>query len=188
MEATLWLYLEKSGTWGIWNARRRKTDTSNVRCFRVRLWKEARLNSRERNSKRKRSSAGPRRLTNNAKETLVTEPLLDSGSQFELIVAWDPGRTQPVAFKYVIANGQVLLWHSLEADSPVVSRRLPSPRSDGSFAITWSITPEVKLTKMVMGLVDTVSGAKVVVDTCVSPNRGDPWTGDKTVTAPKSGT
>lgn len=106
-------------------------------------------------------------------------------SRYELVVAWDPGWTQPVKFVLLMATSRILIADRLHVDSPVVLRRLPDPDATGKIEVIWTITPEVPLRAMAMAIVDRQTGARTIVAKEKDLERGQVWRGTKVVSVPK---
>ncbi len=108
----------------------------------------------------------------------------DAGSDVELIVAWNPGSTQPVGFTFIAVNGQLLIHDRVQPDSPVVIRRLPPPNGNGKYAVSWSLIAEVPLNQIAIVLANTVTGNRTAAGGKQNLTRGDTWRDEATLDAP----
>jgi hypothetical protein len=104
------------------------------------------------------------------------EALLDAAcSKYELMLAWEPGRTQPVGVNFITVNDQLLIHDRIQPDSPVVFQRLPAPDGDGKFTVVFSITFEVPLRGAVVAITNRETGRRTVLDSKGAVERGTVW-------------
>ncbi len=108
----------------------------------------------------------------------MTDPTLnallsDVDALRQLVLAWSPGKSQPVSVLFVRCNDALVTHDKLITDSPAVFR-LPAP-GNGQYTLTWAVSPEVAVSGLVLAVLRPSTGARVVVDSTGAKDRGELW-------------
>ncbi len=106
--------------------------------------------------------------------------LSDVDALRQLVLAWSPGKSQPVTILYVRCNDALVTHDKLVTDSPAIFR-LPDT-GNGQYTLTWAVSPEVPVSGLVIAVLRPSSGARVVVDTTGPKDRGDLWSNSQGIT------
>ncbi len=102
----------------------------------------------------------------------------------QVVLAWSPGKSQPVSILYIRCNDALVTHDKLVTDSPAIFR-LPEPRN-GQYTLTWAVSPEVPVSGLALVVLRPSTGARVDVDTTGPKDRQELWANAQgtTVNAP----
>jgi len=112
----------------------------------------------------------------------IAEAISDVGS-LSIVVAWTPGKSNPLSIDYLVVNGQKRAEDVKDFDSPFVRSRI-QPTADGKVYLGWKVTAEVSIEGLAIVLTNTANGQHVVAETAGPLARGEQWSGNKKVTPP----
>lgn len=110
-------------------------------------------------------------------------PLLKEIAGYELVIAWKPAQGNPLLLSYVRVNG-LLLAHEEPRRAGPARFHLPIPEG-GSYFVEWSVRLEVPLDGIIVGVMNEATGSSVKVDSAEGLARGQIWSSEVTVDAPK---